>query len=82
MFDAIEYVKKNNCMIAISPMPNERFFLSVGNGDESTGRLVNEITVSVCDELLAELGRKKAFEYGAKHIGKQLRDREAFFKGE
>lgn len=82
MFDAIEYVKKNNCMIAILPMPNERFFLGVGNGDESTGRLVNEITISVCDELLAELGRKKAFEYGAKHISKQLRDREAFFKGE
>ena len=82
MFDVIEYVRKNDCMVAVSPMPDGRFFLNIGNGDESTGRLVNEVTVSVCDELLAELGRKKAFTYGTKHIGKQLRDREAFFKGE
>ena len=82
MFDVIEYVKKNNCMVAISPMQDDRYFLSVGNGDDVAGKLVNEVTLSICNELLAELGQRKAFEYGTKHISKQLRDREAFFKGE
>lgn len=81
MFDIIEYIRKNNCTVFISPESNERFFLSIRNGDRFVYKVVDEITSTVCDELLAELGRKKAFEYGAKHVAKQLRDREAFFKG-
>lgn len=35
----------------------------------------------VLDSMIAKLDQRRAFEYEAKRIGKQLRDREAFFRG-
>ena len=40
------------------------------------------LTKEILDSMIAELDQQQILEYKAGHIGRQLRDREAFFKGE
>ena len=40
------------------------------------------LTKEILDSMIAKLDQQQALKYEAGHIGKQLRDREAFFKGE
>lgn len=40
------------------------------------------LTKEILDSMIAELDQRQILEYKAGHISKQLRDREAFFKGE
>lgn len=77
-------LKKNKCAITIEPVQNDgrvTWRLSINCKSGKISGVTDQVTQDFIDSLLAQLGRKKAANIGAKHVSRTLREREMFFKG-
>lgn len=84
MIDLLEYAAINKCAITIEPVQNngrDAWRLSIGCKSGKISGVTDQVTQRFLDSLVAQLGRQKAANIGAKHISQVLRDREKFFKG-
>ncbi len=95
MFDFISYSRDSGLEIKILPPsvgilihlelrdPDTGYFERHAITDSEAGRCANidKYTGEVLDQMAARIGRKKAKLYADRHISKQLRERENFFRG-
>lgn len=95
MFDFISYVRDSGLQLRILP-PADGILISLELRDSDTGYFegraitdaeasrcanIDKYTGEVLDQMAARIGRKKAKLYADRHISKQLRERENFFRG-
>lgn len=95
MFDFISYSRDSGLEIKILPPitgilihlelrdPDTGYFERHAITDAEASRCANidKYTGEVLDQMAARIGRKKAKLYADRHISKQLRERENFFRG-
>ena len=95
MFDFISYSRDSGLEIKILPPitgilihlelrdPDTGYFEGRAITDAEASRCANidKYTGEVLDQMAARIGRKKAKLYADRHISKQLRERENFFRG-
>ena len=95
MFDFISYSRDSGLEIKILPPitgilihlelrdPDTGYFERHAITDAEASRCANidKYTGEVLDQMAAHIGRKKAKLYADRHISKQLRERENFFRG-
>ena len=95
MFDFISYSRDFGFEIKILPPvdgvlihlelrdPDTGYFERHAITDSEAGRCSNidTYTGQVLDQMAARIGRKKAKLYADRHISKQFRERENFFRG-
>lgn len=95
MFDFISYSRDSGLEIKILPPtdgilihlelrdPDTGYFERCAITDREASRCANidKYTGEVLDQMAARIGRKKAKLYADRHISKQLRERENFFRG-
>jgi hypothetical protein len=95
MFDFISYSRDSGFEIKILP-PSLGILIHLELRDSDTGYFearaitdaeasrcanIDKYTGEVLDQMAARIGRKKAKLYADRHISKQLRERENFFRG-
>lgn len=95
LFDFISYVRDSGLQLRILP-PADGILISLELRDLDTGYFegcaitdaeasrcanIDKYTGEVLDQMAARIGRKKAKLYADRHISKQLRERENFFRG-
>ena len=95
MFDFISYSRDSGFEIKILP-PSVGILIHLELRDPDTGYFerhaitdaeasrcdnIDKYTGEVLDQMAARIGRKKAKLYADRHISKQLRERENFFRG-
>lgn len=95
LFDFISYSRDSGLEIKILPPvtgilihlelrdPSTGYFEGRAITDAEASRCANidKYTGEVLDQMAARIGRKKAKLYADRHISKQLRERENFFRG-
>ena len=95
MFDFISYVRDSGLQLRILP-PADGILISLELRDPDTGYFerhaitdseagrcsnIDTYTGQVLDGMAAKIGARKAKLYADRHISKQLRERENFFRG-
>ena len=95
MFDFISYVRDSGLQVRILP-PTAGVLISLEVRDPATGYCehqaitdrdaakcsnIDKYTGAVLDSMAARVGAKRAKQYADRHISKQLREREDFFRG-
>lgn len=95
MFDFISYSRDSGFEITILP-PVDGVLIHLELRDPDTGYFerraitdreasscsnIDRYTGQVLDRMVAKIGARKAKEYADRHISKQLRERENFFRG-
>lgn len=95
MYDFLSFVRDTGVEVKILP-PGEGVLIRLEVRDSDTGyfegRAITDVEASRCanidkytgevlDQMAARIGRKKAKLYADRHISKQLRERENFFRG-
>jgi len=95
LFDFISYVRDSGLQVRILP-PTAGVLISLEVRDPATGYCehqaitdrdaakcsnIDKYTGAVLDSMAARVGAKRAKQYADRHISKQLREREDFFRG-
>ena len=95
MFDFISYVRDSGLQLRILP-PADGILISLELRDSDTGYFerraitdseagrcsnIDKYTGQILDTMAAKIGARKAKLYADRHISKQLRERENFFRG-
>ncbi len=95
MFDFLSYVRDSGIEITLLP-PKDGVLIRLEVRDPQTGYYerreitdkqaascgnIDTYTGMVLDRMVAKIGARKAKEYADRHISKQLREHENFFRG-
>jgi len=96
MFDFLSYVRDTGVEVKIIP-PREGVLIclevrelehnysercEITDDQAKRCENIDSYTGRILDRMVANIGKKKAKEYAARHHGQQMREREKIFKGE